>query len=97
MSTWKGVVAGTVIACLVLFIFQNREVLQLRFLFWEFETRRSFMLIAVFAAGLLIGWIVATISQLGARSREAAAAHAAAHAAQASHPPHPDKQEHRHR
>jgi uncharacterized integral membrane protein len=54
-------------------IVQNREVLELRLLIWEFQTRRAFVLLAVFGGGLAIGWVVATISQLAARGREASA------------------------
>lgn len=68
--TWKLVLLGFLVACFALFMLQNREILELRFLFWKFETRRAYMLLAVFGSGLTMGWIVATISQLSARARE---------------------------
>lgn len=72
-SIWKLSLAATVLALLAVFIFQNREILELRFLFWKFEARRAAMLLVVFGGGLGTGWVVATISQLRERGREATA------------------------
>lgn len=70
ISYLKSVVAISLLLCLTIFILQNREVLELRFLSWTFETRRAYMLIVIFTSGLATGWIVATLSQLTARGRE---------------------------
>ena len=77
MSHWKGIVAAGVLSVLAIFILQNREILELRFLSFEFQTRRAYMVIAIFGAGLLVGWITATISQLAARGREHDSTHVA--------------------
>jgi uncharacterized integral membrane protein len=71
LSTLKAIVAVAVILCMAIFILQNREILELRFLSWRFETRRAYMLLVVLGAGLGLGWIIATLSQLTARGREA--------------------------
>lgn len=72
VSVVKLTIAFFLIASLAVFILQNRQMLELRFLFWTFEARRAFMLFVVFGSGLVIGWILATISQLAARGRDAA-------------------------
>ena len=69
-SILKLASAVAVLACVTIFILQNREQLELRFFVWSFETRRAFMLLAVFGSGLATGWIIATISQLGFRSHD---------------------------
>lgn len=66
----KAVVLGVVVAGLALFILQNREVIELDFLGWEFRTRRAYVILTVFGAGFMSGWITTTVAQLGARSRE---------------------------
>ena len=71
MWIWKILVAVVVAACLSVFILQNREILELRFLLWTFVTRRAHMILVVFGMGLATGWIMATISQLAERGREA--------------------------
>jgi len=78
MSTWKLAVAALLMAGLVTFIVQNREILELQFLFWTFETRRAYMVLVIFASGVVTGWIVATVAQLAARSREDEARRSAA-------------------
>ena len=72
-SSLRAAVLGLVVAGLAVFILQNREVLELRFLGWEFQVRRAYMILVVFGAGLAAGWITATVAQLGARGRAAAA------------------------
>jgi len=63
---------GALAACVMVFIAQNRAILELRFLLWDFEARRAYVVLAVLFAGFIGGWITATVSQLSARSKEAA-------------------------
>jgi uncharacterized integral membrane protein len=75
----KLVVIALLFLGLALFILQNREIIELRFLFWDFESRRAYMLISVFAGGFVCGWIFATVNQLQQRSREDLDRHHDAH------------------
>ena len=43
------------------FVFQNAEVVEIRFLVWSTHASRAFVLICVFAFGLLAGWFPAWI------------------------------------
>ena len=71
--TWlKIIVVGGVVTALGLFVVQNREVLELRFLTWHFETRRAYVVLGVFLGGFVSGWVVATVGQLTVRNRQLA-------------------------
>lgn len=48
------VVAGLVI----LFVLQNMTVVEIRFLFWSVAVSRALMLMLVFGAGILVGWLL---------------------------------------
>lgn len=53
----KLLLALAVAALLVLFIVQNYEVVELRFLFWKLEMSRAIMIFGVLIAGLALGWL----------------------------------------
>ena len=40
-----------------IFVFQNAEVVQLRFLFWSTQASRALILVGTFALGLACGWM----------------------------------------
>lgn len=64
----KLAIALIVAGLLVIFMIQNYQVVELRFLFWELEMSRAILFFAVFAAGMLSGWL---ISSVGARRHRA--------------------------
>ena len=53
----KLFLALAVAALLVLFMVQNYEVVELRFLFWKLEMSRAIMIFGILAAGLALGWL----------------------------------------
>jgi len=48
------IVAGVV----ALFVLQNMTVVEFRFLFWSIAVSRALMLVLVFGAGMLVGWLL---------------------------------------
>lgn len=48
-----------VLACLsVIFIIQNVDVVEIRFLFWSIQMSRSLLMFFLFAIGIIIGWFL---------------------------------------
>lgn len=46
---------------LVIFVIQNLETVQVNFLLWTVQMTRAVMLIIVFAAGVLAGWLICSL------------------------------------
>ena len=62
-----GVIIGLAIGVLVIvFILQNIETVQVTFLAWTISVNRALMVLAVFAVGIIFGWI---LGSLGRRRR----------------------------
>ncbi len=59
---FKVAVALIVAGLLVVFTAQNYQVVELRFLIWHVEMSRAILIFGVFAAGLLSGWLVSSVS-----------------------------------
>ena len=57
----KAIIAWTIAAVVFLFMAQNFETVQISLLFWTVELPRALMILLVFAAGGLLGWLVGTI------------------------------------
>lgn len=53
---------------LLVFVLQNLATVEVGFLVWTIQTPRAVMLLAVFAAGVLVGWLVATLKRGERRS-----------------------------
>lgn len=53
----KGVVAALLIALVIVFVYQNREMVGVDFLFWRWEASRAVVLFTVFLVGVLAGWL----------------------------------------
>jgi uncharacterized integral membrane protein len=48
-----------ILACLaVLFIIQNVEIVEIRFLVWSVQLSRSLLMFFLVAAGIIIGWFL---------------------------------------
>lgn len=50
-----------VVACLVIFLLQNIQTVQVRFLFFELSMPRALLIVSVFVIGALIGWILSDL------------------------------------
>jgi uncharacterized integral membrane protein len=54
---WKLYAAVLLAVVVVLFTAQNVQVVEVRFLFWRLEMSRVLLLLGVFGAGALAGWL----------------------------------------
>lgn len=53
-----GLILGLFI---LIFIFQNTTVVDIQLLFWKISMSRSLIILIVFAAGIILGWIICSI------------------------------------
>jgi len=51
----------TLIGLIVLFSIQNVAEVEVQFLFWSFTTRRAFLIFAVLAIGVIVGWVIHSV------------------------------------
>lgn len=54
---WKGYIALTILTALVVFVAQNYEVVEIRFLFWTFQASRSIVIFLTLLIGIVLGWL----------------------------------------
>ena len=54
---WKLYAALLLVVGVVLFTAQNVQVVEVRFLFWRLEMSRALLVLGVFGAGALAGWL----------------------------------------
>lgn len=54
----KLIVLLVVLLLFLIFILQNTEVVELRFLFWHLEASRAIVLLMSFLLGLVMGWLI---------------------------------------
>ena len=57
----KRLVLLIVAAPVLLFIVQNIQVAELRFLFWRIAMPQALLIIFIFASGILIGWVLRAV------------------------------------
>lgn len=55
--TPKRILILVIVLLFTVFVVQNAEVVQVRFLFWKTEASRALVLIGTFAFGLIAGWL----------------------------------------
>lgn len=55
--SWRFSLSLVLIGAVVLFIFQNIGVVEIRFLFWSAAISRPLLLLMVLIIGVLVGWI----------------------------------------
>jgi putative membrane protein len=53
-----------------IFVVQNVEVMEVRFLFWRTGASRALVLVSTFAVGLLAGWLMVWLRKPERRGRE---------------------------
>lgn len=58
-----GLFAALALVVLV-FLLQNFQTVQFRFLFWKLEMSRALMLFATSSAGFALGWIASNLSRM---------------------------------
>ncbi len=64
---WLAVALG---AFLALFAVQNMTTVEVRVLFWTFQTSRFFVIIMTFGVGLALGWIVKSLQRQKRRAKQ---------------------------
>ena len=57
----KLITGAVLLLFILIFILQNATIVTVNVLFWKFSLSRSLMILFVLAAGLIIGWIGATV------------------------------------
>ncbi|MDX1514448.1 MAG: LapA family protein [Gammaproteobacteria bacterium] len=60
----KVVIAWIIAIGLLVFMAQNYETVQISLLLWTVELPRAVMILLVFAAGILVGWLVSTVRRM---------------------------------
>jgi uncharacterized integral membrane protein len=59
----KGIVLLVVGLLFALFVIQNAQVVEVRFLFWKTQASRALILLATLAFGIAAGWLTAWMRQ----------------------------------
>ena len=57
----KRIVLFIIAAPVLLFIVQNIQVAELRFLIWRIAMPQALLILLIFASGFLIGWMLRTV------------------------------------
>ena len=66
---YRRLVAGLVMLILVvIFTLQNAEVINVRFLLWQFPLSRALLIFIVFAVGIILGWFLRSWGERKERS-----------------------------
>ncbi|GJL54865.1 MAG: hypothetical protein NPIRA02_19970 [Nitrospirales bacterium] len=58
MTQAKLMAILTLLGCVVLFVVQNYEIVELRFLVWHLDMSRALLVFFVFGGGVLTGWLL---------------------------------------
>ena len=67
MSNIRLILGLTIVLLVVIFTLQNTEVVWINFLFWHFSMSRVVMIFMLLAAGILIGWLLHSLTRHGKR------------------------------
>lgn len=60
---WKVALLAALAALTVLFVMQNLEAVEIRFLFWSASMSRALLVLIFFVVGALVGWLLAALAQ----------------------------------
>ena len=55
----RNIVFICLIGLVIIFVLQNTQVVEVRFLFWTISMSRALILFATLAIGLIAGWLLA--------------------------------------
>ena len=64
MMKVKAVIALVLIAVIAIFAIQNANTVDVNFLFWSLSVPRVLLIVALLAAGLMLGITVSSLSKL---------------------------------
>jgi putative membrane protein len=54
----RAILTALLIALPVIFVLQNTQVVEIRFLFWTLSMSRVLIILLMLAAGMLAGWLL---------------------------------------
>ena len=52
-----NILFGTLLTLVIIFVFQNMEVVEVTFLSWKISTSRALILLLTFLVGVVFGWL----------------------------------------
>lgn len=64
-----GVIIGVLV---IIFMIQNVETVDIRFLTWTITIPRAIMILVVFVVGIALGWVVKSIGNIRKRKKAGA-------------------------
>lgn len=64
----RNIIFICLIGLVVIFVLQNTQVVEVRFLFWTLSMSRALMLLGTLAIGLVGGWLI-TVPKRGKASK----------------------------
>ena len=67
MKRIRLIVSGIAAAGLVVFLIQNIETVNVRFLFLDFSMPRAVLILLVFFVGAVLGWILSDVARSRAK------------------------------
>jgi uncharacterized integral membrane protein len=57
----KNIIFAILVVLVLVFVIQNTQVVEVRFLFWEVSMSRALMLLGTFLVGIIAGWLARRI------------------------------------
>jgi uncharacterized integral membrane protein len=60
---YKLITTLVAVGLVVIFIVQNVDVVEIRFLFWSFAMSRSLLMFFVLALGIVAGWFMGSLAR----------------------------------
>ena len=67
MNNIRLIIGLALTSVVVIFTLQNTEVVSINFLFWHFSMSRVLMIFMLLAVGILIGWLLHSLTRHGKR------------------------------
>ena len=64
----KTIIFSILIALIIVFVIQNTQVVEYRFLAWKVSMSRALLLLATFVIGILVGWLSRRLKQRGGKA-----------------------------
>lgn len=58
----KAYLAVGLLGCLLIFVLQNTEMVSIRFLIWQFTLSRALLVLVIFLAGILGGYLLGSLA-----------------------------------
>jgi len=62
----KTIIFFVLIALVIVFVIQNTQVVEFRFLAWKVSMSRALMFLGTFLMGIAVGWLSRRLRQKGA-------------------------------